>query len=260
MRLVRRFLLLLAAIAAVGSLADNDAEVAILEDGSVIHDLDDTQTKAANRRVHKRVRTGTASAVGAAAAPGEVHNESVSILQEVSAHGGLQLEQVEPEQSEHAAHVARLQEAHSSFLETLSGLETSSGESYVHTSDLVELTEDMIREYRVARDRSAGAPAPAGEKKSLGERVKQGFKTAPTWLPGRIWTEYQKAIKYANIAIFAASVAGSLLGSTVDLKMLRLAFMGYTADDEDDYPYLPMGTGIIDFGALDAKMQTATGR
>lgn len=251
MHLVRRFLLLLAAFAAVGSLAENDAEAAILEDGSVIHDLDDTQTKTANRRVHKRVRTGTASAVGAAAAPGEVHNESVSILQEVSAHGGLQLEQVEPEHSEHAAHLARLQEAHSSFLETISGLERSSGESYAHTSNLVALTEDMIRELRVARGRSADGPAPKEKEMSRGQKIKQGFKTCPEWLPQRIWEYYQGAIKYANVAVGVVSFASP----GMNLGLLKLAFMGYVSDDEDDYPYLPMGTGFVDFGTLDAQQQ-----
>lgn len=224
-----------------------------MEDGTVVHDLDEGRGKAATRRVHKRVRTGP-SATSVTSNSSEVHsddshNESARTMQEVGSHASA-LVQASAETDMHAAERARVQaildEEMAAFRAEVGG----------HT-ELTTLTEEMIREWRIV---ARGDGEPKKKKESLATKVKQGFKTCPTWLPQRLWAAYQHAIKVANAAMFAAQVVGPLVGSKVDLSVLKLAFMGYTHEDEDDYPYLPMGTGVIDFGALSASSAAATGR
>jgi len=82
------------------------------------------------------------------------------------------------------------------------------------------------------------------------------YKAKPKSWPMRAWGEYQQAYEKlkplrGGAGNVAATAAAAFLGP--DSCILKILYVFYTADGEDDYPYIPRGCGdMFDF-ALDAN-------
>jgi len=82
------------------------------------------------------------------------------------------------------------------------------------------------------------------------------YKAKPKSWPMRAWGSYQRAYEKlkplrGGAGNVAATAAAAFLGP--DSCILKILYVFYTADGEDDYPYIPRGCGdMFDF-ALDAN-------
>eukprot|EP00405_Crypthecodinium_cohnii_P045832 CAMPEP_0206570962 /NCGR_PEP_ID=MMETSP0325_2-20121206/27349_1 /ASSEMBLY_ACC=CAM_ASM_000347 /TAXON_ID=2866 /ORGANISM="Crypthecodinium cohnii, Strain Seligo" /LENGTH=227 /DNA_ID=CAMNT_0054074849 /DNA_START=11 /DNA_END=694 /DNA_ORIENTATION=+ len=197
-------------------------EMQILQDGSVQPDDMTGGAIRPGRRVHKRVRSRTETA---GPIPGEVLPEDPD-MHEISPHTA-------------PANEGALLESHSS--------------AAVASDSLLSVEAQMLLDARLAAfKKPKKKPDNSGAKGSSKEEPKQSIEKQPDFLPARIWAIYQRAIKYANTAFWILQMANTFGGLNIDMKLLRIAFMGYIHEDEDDYLYWPMNTGLIDWASIDS--------
>lgn len=114
------------------------------------------------------------------------------------------------------------------------------------TTDWVSLSHGASQAVVSSQTRSTSAPTVPPER----------FTDKPKGWTERAWNEYRRA--YEDLAPFRegtghtiATIAGAILGP--DSCILKICYVFFKMNDEDDYPYIPRGCGdMFDF-ALNAN-------
>jgi len=92
----------------------------------------------------------------------------------------------------------------------------------------------------------------ANPKFSKEEQPDQYVKEKPATWSDKMWSKYKRAVDFicggdcrsSLLVNGAASIAAIWIPNN---PLLKIIFIMYTNKDEDDYPYLPQGTGIFTY-------------
>lgn len=127
------------------------------------------------------------------------------------------------------------------------------------TNDWMKLSQ--MAAGSLASTRSQASVAASDDSEAAGLKPKptmppERYKAKPKKWPGRTWDTYQRAYEKlkplrGGVGNVAATAAAAILGP--ESCILKILYVFYVMDGEDDYPYIPRGCGdMFDF-ALNAN-------